>query len=173
VQTYLLRRPAVAATAHQLDVALMRLRAFEESPAARCARWLHSYALRDADGRLGLACLFEADSIDSLQWHARITELPPSEILAVERTLERRPFAPTGVHLVRRRRRWATAADAERACCEGCLRSYVVREDDHTLGCICLCRFADLHATATAPADEITPVLGRVVCREPLLPSPP
>ncbi|HKW85288.1 MAG TPA: nickel-binding protein, partial [Burkholderiaceae bacterium] len=52
------------------------------------------------------------------------------------------------------------------------LRSYVVREDDHRLGTFCLFQSVgpDVlveHARRVGmPADEVTPVLGRIVFRE-------
>ena len=48
--TYLVRRTGVAANASELDAALTRLRLLDEqAPADLEARWLHSYALREAE----------------------------------------------------------------------------------------------------------------------------
>jgi hypothetical protein len=192
VQVFLIRRSAVATTAHELDVALMHLRAFEGLAAARSARWLHSYALREADGRLGLVCVFEADGLDALQLHARITQLPLTEVLPVALRIEMHAFASTRVHLIRRRRLCPTGADAaygearlrgladtETADGTRWLRSYVVRDDDGTLGSLCLHQGTDVQASldhaviegdraAVAPPDAITPVLGCVIFRKAL-----
>jgi hypothetical protein len=200
VQVFLIRRSAVAATAHELDVALMRLRAFEGLAAARSARWLHSYALREADGRLGLACVFEADGPGALQAHARITRLPVTEVLPVTLRIEMHALGSTPgsthVHLIRRRRlcpAWADAAfgearlrqlvDTETADGTRWLRSYVVRDNDGTLGSLCLHQGTDQQAVrdlavvegdmgAETPPDAITPVLGCVIFRKALLSLP-
>jgi hypothetical protein len=185
VQTYLIHRPGIAADANELDAALMRLRAFEEQPAALQAQWLHSYALHGHDGRLGLACVFRAADVTALRRHADSTQLAAVEISPVVRTLVVRPFAPTRVHMVRRRRAWRTVADLERNAAlarrvadeqmarQLCwLRSYVVREHDDTLGSVCLFQAIDAGALAEhaersgVTADEITAVIGRIVFRE-------
>lgn len=181
---YLLRRRGIATGANGLDAALTRLREFEETPSARQARWLHSYALREDDGRFGLACVFQADDARTLRRHSELTRLPAEEILPVTTTLEVRRFAPTMVYLIRRRSFWHAAADldhsAERSRRVGeeemarqviWLRSYAVREDDGTLGAMCIYQAVDpealrQHAARVGmPADEITPVIGRVVFR--------
>lgn len=192
-QTYLVRRSAVAASASELDAALRRLRSLEEqSPAALDARWLHSYALREADGRFGLACVFRADGVETLRRHALLAALPATTILVVDSTRVLRPFAPTRVYLVRRHalvrdaahvgRRLATArriADEDMPRQVIWLRSYVLREDDGALGTACLYQAVDAGALkehaerAGLPVDEITPVFGRVVFREDLDPSQP
>ena len=81
MQTFLVRRRAIAASASELDAALMRLRRFEDvAPAPRAVRWLHSYALREAQGGFGLACVFQAESAEALLEHARLTRLPADEV---------------------------------------------------------------------------------------------
>lgn len=103
MQTYLVRRCGIAATASGLDAALTRLRSAESDlPTAR-TRWLRSYALREVDGRFGLACLFEAEDAGALELHAERTRLPAHEVLPVVASAFARPFAPTMVYLVRRR----------------------------------------------------------------------
>lgn len=194
-QTYLVQRGAVAASASELDAALRRLRSIEEqSPAALDARWLHSYALREADGRFGLACVFRADGVETLRRHALLAAVPAPTILAVDSTRVLRPFAPTKVYLVRRNGVGSNAAQVEqrlatarRVAAEDMphqviwLRSYALHEDDGALGTACLYQAVDAgalkeHAArAGLPVDEITPVLGRIVFREdldPLQPAP-
>jgi hypothetical protein len=58
------------------------------------------------------------------------------------------------------------------------LRTYAVRENDGSLGTVCLYQSVDAwalteHAARTGmPADEITPVIGRIVFREALRSQP-
>ncbi|MES2959359.1 MAG: nickel-binding protein [Pseudomonadota bacterium] len=189
--TYLVRRRGVATTATELQAALTRLRTLDEEPStALDARWLHSYALREADGSFGLACVFRADGIDALRRHAVLAALPAHGIQAVLASHVRRPFAPTKVYLVWRRgvgrdpsqlaQRLSTArriADEDMPRQVSWLRSYALREDEgDALGTACLYQAVDPGALrehalrAGLPVEEITPVFGRIVFREDLDP---
>lgn len=185
MQTYVVRRPGIARTAAELDAALTRLRAFEETPSPLDARWLHSYALRESDGGFGLACVFQADGVPTLQRHAQLTGNPAQEILRVAATELVRPFAPAMVYLIRRRNVWKTLADLDRSAAVSrrvgdeqmarevsWLRTYAVEETDGTVGSLCLYQAVDPaalreHAArAGMPADDIVPVIGRIVFRD-------
>lgn len=189
MQTFIVDRPAVAASASELQAALMRLRRFEDQPRTLPVRWLHSYALREPDGRFGLACVFEAVSAAALADHARLLGLPAAEMMPVAATLRSRPFAAARVFLLRRRSFCITAALLDR--CAGIagqvademqgdpswLRSYAVREPDGTFGTACLYQAAGIDslrrhaARAGIPLGTVTPVVGRVVYRDE--PKPP
>jgi hypothetical protein len=183
-QTYVVRRAGIAASAAELEAALMRLRDVEAT--AQPVQWLHSYALCEPDGRFGLACVFNAPDAAALRVHADRSRLPAQEIVPVTGTLFEQAFAPTRVYLIRRRSAWPLGADLERSGAivrrmadeamprQVCwLHSYIVREDDGSLGSVCLYQGIDPEALgrhaarAGMPADEITPVLGRIVFREP------
>lgn len=191
MQTYFVRRPGIASTGAELAAALTRLRAFEDESSALNARWMHSYALRETDGRFGLACVYEADSVQTLMLHAEQTRVRAQEILPVSATVFMRPFAPTMVYLIRRRNFCKTPADFERSPVVSrrigdeeiagdvrWLRTYGVKENDGTLGTVCIYQAVDsdaLRQDATRvgiPADEIIPVLGRIVFREDTLRQP-
>ena len=183
---YLRRRRGVAASASELDAALMRLRSLDEqAPADLSARWLHSYALREADGRFGLACVFRADTVATLHRHAALAAMPAQDIAQVQSTRLQRRYAPTKVYLVRRYRVGLDAAQLERRLATArriadedmprqltWLHSYVLHEDGGALGTACLYQATDPgvlreHALrAGLSAVEITPVFGRVVFRE-------
>ncbi len=186
MQTHVVRRIGIAANATELEAALMRLRQLEATDPSPQVQWLHSYALCEPDGRFGLACVFNAPDAAALHRHAEQSGLPAHEVVAVTGTLFEQAFAPTRVYLIRRRAAWPLGADLERSgpivrrmadeviARQVCwLHSYVVREDDGTLGSVCLYQGVDAgalgrHAArAGLPADEITPVLGRIVYREP------
>lgn len=185
MQTYLVRRPGIAGDASELGAALARLRAFEEKPHALPARWLRSYALREADGRFGLACVFQSGSVHTLERHAELTEVAAQEILPVTATVPVRRLAFTMVYLIRRRHCWEHAADLDAGAAlarqvgaeqvprgVSWLRSYAVQEQDGTLGTVCIYQAVSpealrRHAIGVGlPADEITPVIGRVVYRD-------
>jgi hypothetical protein len=185
MQTYVVRRPNIAATAAELNAVLTRLRSFEEQPHSVDARWIRSYALREADGRFGLACVFQSDSAQALRRHAELTGAPAQEILPVAGKVLVRPFAPTMVYLIRRRNFWKTAADLDNSAAlsrrigdeemareVSWLRTYAVKESDGTLGTVCIYQAVDpkalsKHAARVGmPADEIVPVIGRIVYRD-------
>lgn len=185
MQTYIVRRPNIAATAAELNAVLTRLRSFEEKPHSLDARWIRSYALREADGRFGLACVVQSDSAQTLKRHAELTKAPAQEILPVAAKVLVRPFAPTMVYLIRRRNFWKTTADLEKSAAisrrigdeemareVSWLRTYAVTESDGTLGTVCIYQAVDpkalsKHAARVGmPADEIIPVIGRIVFRE-------
>ncbi len=186
MQTYLVRRIGIAANAAELDAALTRLRAAEGDPIAGTTRWLHSYALREADGRLGLACIFLADNAGTLRQHAERHRLAASEVLPISRTLQALAFSPTHAVLVRRHGCWhepaqngdpaadfshrARSAEADHGV--SWLHSYVVEEGGGACGTWCLYRSASLDAlrvhaaSAGLPAEEVVPVLGRILFRD-------
>lgn len=185
MQDYLVRYRGIARDANELDAALVRLRDFESSPHALRACWLHGYAMRETDGGFGLACAFQAEDAGTLALHAAATRLRAAEILPVVGTRVVRRFAPTMVYLVRRRAAWRDSLELERALEEArrvaeeerpgrvvWLRSYAVREDDGSIGSWCLYQAVDPQALhrhaerAGLPANAITPVIGRIVCRE-------
>lgn len=184
--SYFVRRRSVAADVRQLDATLTRLRRLEEQPPpALAARWMHSYALREADGSFGLACVFRADGMESMRLHAGLCNLPDHEIVPVRASWVPRPFAPTKVFLVRRlaichdmaqfEQRVATArriAEEDMPRELSWLRTFALEEADGSLGSACLYQAIDPGALreharrAGWPADEITPVFGRLVFRE-------
>lgn len=182
---FVISRAGIAADAAELESALTRLRSFEEQACGSAARWLHSYALRQADGRFGLVCVFEADGVHTLERHAAHTALPAQEIVPVAFRVPVRPFAPTRVYLIRRRA-FCTGADAldqhtafarriadeQMARQVSGLHTYAVHESDGTLGTFCLYQaigpqaLRDHAERSGLPVDAIVPVLGRIVFRE-------
>lgn len=185
MQTYVVRRAGLAHTAAELDAALMRLRECEQTSSAREARWLRSYAVREEGGGFGLACVFQARDAGALRRHAELAALPAQEVLPVLAGMPARALAPTMVYLVRRRAICRTAdelrhgvalarriADEQMPERVSWLRSYAVSEDDGSLGLVCLYQAVGAqalreHAGRTGwPADEIQPVLGRIVFRD-------
>jgi len=83
MQTYVIRRPGIAAGAAELDAALTRLRAFEEEEMPREVSWLHTYVVVESDGTLGTVCVYQAASDQALREHAARVGVPTDEILSV------------------------------------------------------------------------------------------
>ena len=191
MQTYVIRRRGIAASVAELDSAMNRLRSFEERPGAHNVQWIRSYALREGDGRFGLACIFQASNAEVLLRHADQVGLPTEEIVPVAATVLVRPDASQKVHLIRRRTFWKTPADLEKSAAisrrigdeemadKVCwLRTYAVKEQDGTLGTFCIYQgvspdaLREHAARVGMPADEVTEVIGHVVYREDAQPVP-
>ncbi len=174
MQTFYVRRRGIAGSANELDRALTRLRDFEDGEPGAPVHWLHSYALREPDGRFGLACLCEAQGVLALHAHAARTGLPADEIVRVGALKAPQGAWPAPVWLLRRRQAWADtgARDAALAglpaavwCC------YALDEADGGSGHCSLVQAADprslaaLAGGAGPAAAEVVPVLGRIVFR--------
>lgn len=50
-------------------------------------RWLRSYVTDHQDGRLGMICIYEAKSLETLREHARRANLPVTAIYPVRTTV--------------------------------------------------------------------------------------
>ena len=182
---FVIRRRGIAGSVAELDAALMRLRAFEERATPLQAQWIRSYAVREADGRIGLACLFQATNALTLRRHAEVVALPAEEIVPVNGVVLCRDEAHSMVHLIRRRGAWTTAlelghstvtarrvADEDMAERVSWIRSYAVRERDGRWGMVCIYQgvsaqaLSEHAARSCMPADEITEVIGHVAYRD-------
>lgn len=182
MNSFFVRRRAVAGDANALDAALVRLRAPQHPPAAAAVRPLHAYALREADGGFGLACVLEAGDLPAIRRHALAVRLPAAEIACLAATRIARAYAPTRVWMVRRRGGWVDAerlgaaladagrlADAHMPRRLSWLHSHLLREDDGSWGSCCFWQAVDAAALAEharrsgLAADETLPALGRVV----------
>ena len=182
---FVIRRRGIAGSVAELDAALTRLRTFEERVTALQAQWIRSYAVREADGRIGLACVFQAPDALTLRRHADAVALPAEEIVPVAGVVRCRDDAHSMVHLIRRRGAWNAAlelghrtvtarrvADEEMTGQVSWIRSYVVRERDGRWGMVCIyqgvsARALTEHAARSCmPADEVTEVIGHVAYRD-------
>jgi thiamine biosynthesis protein ThiC len=58
-------------------------------------RWIRSYVLDEADGKVGTVCIYEASSPEAIRRHAAQADLPVDEIIAVADTVVVRPDPAT------------------------------------------------------------------------------
>jgi Protein of unknown function (DUF4242) len=54
---------------------------------ANIARWIRSYVVKDADGRLGSFCVYEARDPESIREHARRVGMPGDQIFPFVNTI--------------------------------------------------------------------------------------
>ena len=60
-------------------------------------RWIRSYVLDEGGGAVGTMCVYEAESPEAIEAHARAADLPVDEIVKVADTVIVRPDpAPVG-----------------------------------------------------------------------------
>lgn len=50
-------------------------------------RWIRSYVVREADGRLGTVCIYQAKDVASIREHARRVGMSADEIVPIEDTV--------------------------------------------------------------------------------------
>jgi hypothetical protein len=58
-------------------------------------RWIRSYVLEEADGRVGTVCVYEGASEEAVREHARRADLPADEVIPVADTVIVRPDPET------------------------------------------------------------------------------
>lgn len=54
-------------------------------------RWIRSYVIAEANGRLGTFCVYEAQSPEAIQAHGAAADLPVDEIVSIADTVVVRP----------------------------------------------------------------------------------
>lgn len=54
-------------------------------------RWIRSYVLNEASGKVGTLCIYEASSPEAIREHATRATLPVDEIVAIAETVVVRP----------------------------------------------------------------------------------
>lgn len=88
---YVIRRPSAWANLAELEktAAVSAKTGDEEMPDS--IRWIRSYVISEADGRIGTVCLYEAKDPDSIAEHARRVGMPAEDILSVLNTVVIRP----------------------------------------------------------------------------------
>jgi hypothetical protein len=93
---YVIRRPSAWADMNELGEAGATSARIGNEEMADRVRWIRSYVVREADGRIGTVCIYEARDQESLREHARRVGMPGTEIFPVVTTVVVRddPAAP-------------------------------------------------------------------------------
>jgi hypothetical protein len=87
MDTYVILRRSAWGSAEELGAAADRSRAIGDEQMADDIRWIRSYVLQEADGRLGTVCIYEASSPEAIREHASKAELAVDEIIPVADTV--------------------------------------------------------------------------------------
>ena len=88
---YAIRRRSAWADAPELQAIAAKSADIGDNQMADQVRWIRSYVVAEADGRLGTICIYEAKSEASLREHAARVGMPAEEIDSLADTVVVRP----------------------------------------------------------------------------------
>jgi hypothetical protein len=83
MQLYVIRRPSAWADGDELKAVAARSARIGDDEMADRVRWIRSYVVQEADGRLGTFCIYQARDEDSIREHARRVGMPGDQIFPV------------------------------------------------------------------------------------------
>jgi hypothetical protein len=87
METFVIRRREGWKNTNELEAtAGVSMRIGNEEMADQ-VRWIRSYVVNEADGRLGTVCIYQATSADAIREHARRVGMPADEITPVANTV--------------------------------------------------------------------------------------
>jgi len=188
MQLYVIRRRSYWKSVTDLEAAAARSRRIGDNEMRDQVCWIRSYVLKEADGSLGTACIYQAAGPQAIRAHASRVGMPADEIVPVAaRLVEHADPAAFGFVVRRRgvcdhpgqfeafaqRMRQMRRIGSERGGdTVNWIRSYVVHEADGRTGTLCVVQAASeqairAHARAVGlPVQEIVPIAARVVMHD-------
>ncbi|MCW5689657.1 MAG: DUF4242 domain-containing protein [Pseudolabrys sp.] len=87
MQLYVIRRPGAWANMDELKMAGAKSAKIGNEQMADRVRWIRSYVVKEADGRIGTFCIYEARDGESIREHAKRVGMPGDEFYPVETTV--------------------------------------------------------------------------------------
>jgi Protein of unknown function (DUF4242) len=75
----------------ELEQAAVRSRQIADEEMPEEVRWIRSYVLQEGAGSVGTVCIYQAISPETIRKHARLADLPVTEIMRVADTVLVRP----------------------------------------------------------------------------------
>jgi hypothetical protein len=95
---YVIRRPSAWASIGELEKAGAKSARIGNDEMADRVRWIRSYVVHEADGRIGTFCIYQARDGESIRDHARRVGMPGDEFYPVATTVViRQDPAPASV----------------------------------------------------------------------------
>lgn len=91
IQLYVIRRPSAWASLAELEMAGAKSARIGNDEMSDRLRWIRSYVVNEADGRIGTFCIYEAKNGDAIREHARRVGMPGEEFYPVATTVVIRP----------------------------------------------------------------------------------
>jgi hypothetical protein len=84
---YVIRRPSAWANLQELEAAGARSAKVGNEEMSDCVRWIRSYVVKEADGRIGSFCIYQARDPESIREHAKRVGMPGDQIFPVVTTV--------------------------------------------------------------------------------------
>lgn len=91
MQLFVIRRPSAWANLAELEIAGAKSARIGDQEMSDKVRWIRSYVVHEADGRIGTVCIYEAANGDAIREHARRVGMPGEEFYPVATTVVVRP----------------------------------------------------------------------------------
>jgi len=88
---YVILRRSGWASGAELEQAAARSTKVGDEEMSDDIRWIRSYVLSEADGRVGTVCIYQASSPEAIREHAARADLAADEIIPVADTVIVRP----------------------------------------------------------------------------------
>lgn len=80
---YVIRRPSAWASPQEVQAIGAKSAKIGNEQMSDRVRWIRSYVVKEADGRLGSFCIYEARDPESIHEHARRVGMPGDQIFPV------------------------------------------------------------------------------------------
>jgi len=87
MELYVIRRPSAWASMKELEAAGAKSARIGNEQMSDRVRWIRSYMVHEADGRIGTFCIYEARDGESIRDHARRVGMPGEEFYKVATTV--------------------------------------------------------------------------------------
>lgn len=87
MELYVIRRPSAWADMAELEAAGAKSARIGDTEMSDRVRWIRSYVVNEADGRIGTVCIYEARDPESIREHAARVGMPAEDILSVAETV--------------------------------------------------------------------------------------
>ena len=84
---YVIRRPSASANLPELEAAGAKSGKIGNEEMLDRVRWIRSYVVKEADGRLGSFCIYQAKDPELIREHARRVGMPGDDIFPVVDTV--------------------------------------------------------------------------------------
>lgn len=84
---YIIRRRQAWKTPEELEAAAARSAKVGNEEMPDKVRWIRSYVVQEADGKLGTVCVYQAVSPEAIREHAKRVGMPADEIVPAVRTV--------------------------------------------------------------------------------------
>jgi hypothetical protein len=87
MNTYSIRRRSNWQYLEELEAVASRSASVGNEQMSDRVRWIRSYVVREADGRLGTVCIYQATDAEAIREHARRVGMQADEVALVETTV--------------------------------------------------------------------------------------